>query len=164
MKHNKKYVLIITSEDERYDEKKVQLDFFTNYSWEGLLNDIVYGDSISELYTNGENEGLFYQLYEIGTGKRIGYGILNYDSLKEEIEDWERKDKELENVLKTLWKYDVGGYAFGVVIAKTKEEAEQKVYKKYDEVDFNNGVPNIRLCNVSSSETFDDDYPNIIEF
>jgi hypothetical protein len=88
--NEKKYVMIVTSEDERYG-REVQLDFFADKPWEGLLEDVVFGDNIDELLFKHEpdNEGLFYQLYATDTGKRIGYGILDPDSPAEEIEAYE---------------------------------------------------------------------------
>ena len=93
MNTEKKYVMIVTSEDERYGHDGIQLDFFWNNPWEGLLVDIVYGDSYEELFDNGDYEGLFYQLYSTETGERIGYGSLDPDSPREEIEEFE-KNKE----------------------------------------------------------------------
>lgn len=93
---NKKYVMIITSEDERYHSGEVGLDFFTNNPWEGTLEEIVFGDNSDELYGDGKNEGLFYQLYETDTGERIGRGIFEPDSLTEEIEQWEKENSNCE--------------------------------------------------------------------
>ena len=93
MNTEKKYVMIVTSEDERYGHDGIQLDFFWDNPWEGLLVDIVYGDSYDELFGNGDYEGLFYQLYSTETGERIGYGELDPNSPKDEIEEFE-KNKE----------------------------------------------------------------------
>ena len=93
MNTEKKYVMIVTSEDERYGHDGIQLDFFWDNPWEGLLVDIVYGNSYEELFGNGDYEGLFYQLYSTETGERIGYGSLDPDSPREEIEEFE-KNKE----------------------------------------------------------------------
>lgn len=101
MNTEKKYVMIVTSEDERYGHDGIQLDFFWDNPWEGLLVDIVYGDSYEELFGNGDNEGLFYQLYSTETGERIGYGSLDPNSLREEIEEFE-KNKEDDS--KKDWK------------------------------------------------------------
>ena len=70
MKMNKKYVMIVTSEDERYGRNGVQLDFFWDNPWEGILEDIVFGDTYEELSQNGKYEGLFQQTYELKTGKK----------------------------------------------------------------------------------------------
>lgn len=93
MNTEKKYVMIVTSEDERYGHDGIQLDFFWDNPWEGKLEEIVYGDSWDELFGDGHNEGLFYQLYSTETGERIGYGSLDPDSPREEIEEFE-KNKE----------------------------------------------------------------------
>lgn len=37
----------------------------------------------------GDDEGLFYQLYENGEGKKIGEGLLSYETLKEDIQVFE---------------------------------------------------------------------------
>ena len=92
MKTNKKYTMIVTEEDARYG-REVQLDFFVDKPWEGLLSDIVFGDTIDELGQSGDghdNEGLFYMLYANDTGKRIGSGIVDWDSIQEDIEEYER--------------------------------------------------------------------------
>lgn len=94
MNTEKKYVMIVTSEDERYGHDGIQLDFFWDNPWEGLLVDIVYGDSWDELFGDGHNEGLFYQLYSTETGERIGYGELDPNSPREEIEEFESKENK----------------------------------------------------------------------
>lgn len=91
-----KYVIVVTSEDERYNNGKEDskgLDFFANSPWEGVFECILTGDNAEELM-DADSEGLFYQLYETKDGKRIGYGMLEYDSLKEEIEEHEKKERE----------------------------------------------------------------------
>ena len=93
MNTEKKYVMIVTSEDERYGHDGIQLDFFGDNPWEGLLVDIVYGDSWDELFSDGHNEGLFYQLYSTETGERIGYGGLDPNSPREEIDEFEKNSK-----------------------------------------------------------------------
>lgn len=90
-----KYAMIVTAEDERYDKGEVQLDFFMESPWEGMLIDIVFGDNAEELYGSGEHEGLFYQIYETETGKRIGCGTIDSYYPAEEIEEWENGRKEL---------------------------------------------------------------------
>ena len=45
MKTNKKYVMIVTAEDERYGNPGYGLDFFADNPWEGILNDIVFGNN-----------------------------------------------------------------------------------------------------------------------
>ena len=41
MKTNKKYIMIVTAEDERYGNPRYGLGFFADNPWEGILNDIV---------------------------------------------------------------------------------------------------------------------------
>ena len=93
MRTDKKYTMIVTQEDERYGKEK-QLDFYSDNPWEGDLSDIVFGDSIEELSISSDghdNEGLFYILYANDSGKRIGSGTVDYDSIQEEIEEYEEK-------------------------------------------------------------------------
>lgn len=97
MTNNKeyKYVMIITSEDERYASGEKDLGWFGEHPWEGILEDIVFGNNWEELFGDGRNEGLFYQLYSTETGKRIGYGSLDPDTPREEIEEWEDNHNKL---------------------------------------------------------------------
>lgn len=101
MNTKKKYVMIVTSEDERYENDEVQLDFFWDNPWEGKLEDIVYGDTLEDLISVGDYEGLFYQLYSTETGERIGYGGLNFDLLEDDIKEWENKANK--NVYETIF-------------------------------------------------------------
>ena len=90
MRTDKKYTMIVTQEDERYGKEK-QLDFYSDNPWEGDLSDIVFGDTIEELSKSSDghdNEGLFYILYANDSGKRIGSGTVDYDSIQEEIEEY----------------------------------------------------------------------------
>lgn len=94
MKTNKKYVMIVTEEDKRYDGKQYDCGFYANAPWEGNLSDIVYGDNVDELRIGSDgkdNEGLFYMLYSTHDGKRIGYGTIGFDAIEEEIAEYERK-------------------------------------------------------------------------
>lgn len=93
MRTDKKYTMIVTQKDERYGKEK-QLDFYSDNPWEGDLSDIVFGDTIEELSKSSDghdNEGLFYILYANDSGKRIGSGTVDYDSIQEEIEEYEEK-------------------------------------------------------------------------
>lgn len=91
--------MIITCEDIKYQKGERSLGFYADNPHEGLLEDIIFGDTFDELFANGENEGLFYQLYSIATGERIGSGVLDPDSPHEEIKDFE---KSLQNKGKTI--------------------------------------------------------------
>lgn len=93
MNTDKKYVMIVTSEDERYGRNDVQLDFFCDDPWEGILEAVVFGDTYEELSQNGKYEGLFQQTYEMKTGRRISYGVIDDLTPKEEIEELEEKEK-----------------------------------------------------------------------
>lgn len=96
-----KYVMVVTSEDKRYTSGEVGLDFFSNHPWEGLLVDIVSGNSFEELYGDGKHEGLFYQLYETSEGYRIGSGTLDPDAPREEVREWEHRCRRRQ--AKNLW-------------------------------------------------------------
>jgi hypothetical protein len=98
MKTNKKYIMIVTAEDERYGNPGYGLDFFADNPWEGILNDIVFGNNLGELMisSDGEdNEGLFYVLYAmesqdgISIGIKIGSGTVDWDAIEEEIQEYE---------------------------------------------------------------------------
>ena len=92
MNTKKKYVMIVTSEDERYETGEMDLSDFANAPWEGKLVEIVFGDSFEELMGDGHNEGLFQQTYEMETGKRLSYGFLDPDTPREEIEEFEKNN------------------------------------------------------------------------
>ena len=88
-----RYCMIVTAEDERYGtEGYPDTGYWADNPWDGDLQDIVFGQDIKTLW-KPENEGLFYQLYDLQTGKRIGYGTVFYDSIQEEIEMNERESK-----------------------------------------------------------------------
>lgn len=92
MDFTSKYVVLVTSEDERYNNGKEDskgLDFFANNPCKGNFECILTGDNADELM-DADSEGLFYQLYETEGGKKIGDGVLTYDSLKDDIEDYEK--------------------------------------------------------------------------
>lgn len=98
---NKKYVMIVTSEDERYnpnapyDGVGVQLGFFADNPWEGRFECCIDGDSFGELCEEMERTdvgGLFYQLYENKYGNRISYGTIDYDVIQDEIDEYEIKN------------------------------------------------------------------------
>ena len=93
MRKDKKYVMIVTEEDERYDGgNEKQLSFYSDNPFEGLLSDIVYGNNVDELRQSEDghsNEGLFYVLYSIADGRRIGSGSVDFDAIQEEIEAYE---------------------------------------------------------------------------
>lgn len=82
-----KYCMIVTAEDERYGKEK-DLGYWAEHPGDGLLQDIVFGQNIDTLI-KPENEGLFYQLYDMETGKRIGKGSIDWEIIKEEIEHYE---------------------------------------------------------------------------
>lgn len=92
---NKKYVMIITSEDERY-HRIVQLGFFTDHPWEGRFECCIDGDNFRELceeIKKADVEGLFYQLYENEYGNRIGYGVVDCDAIEDDINEYEAEVK-----------------------------------------------------------------------
>lgn len=130
MNTKKKYVMIVTSEDERYGHDGIQLDFFWDNPWEGLLEEIVYGDSWDELFGDGHNEGLFYQLYSTETGERIGYGSLDPDSPREEIEEFEKnKEDDSKKDWKTLVKEIANDLGWTLIIEDNDFMFER--YTKY---------------------------------
>lgn len=87
---NKKYIMIVTSEDERYGTEGYQLSYWSDNPWDGLFVDAVCGDTEEELFEQGDYEGLFYQLYSNETGERISYGMIDC-YISEEFDEYERK-------------------------------------------------------------------------
>lgn len=83
----KNYAMIITEESDNYEE----LMHFADHPWEGMFREVIYGDDFTELQEAGDNEGLFYQLFDNHTGERIGIGVFD-DSPRDEIEDYEAKN------------------------------------------------------------------------
>ena len=79
---DKKYVMIVTSEELDYDGKSL-IDYYSEHPERGTLVDIVYGNNYEELTADGDYEGLFYILYEVGSGKRLGYGCISPDIMEE---------------------------------------------------------------------------------
>ena len=102
MNTEKKYVMIVTSEDERYKSGEKDLSFFGDHPWEGELVEIVFGNSFEELMGDGHNEGLFQQTYDVITGKKLSCGSLNPDTPREEIEMWEKDNKTWKYVVKSI--------------------------------------------------------------
>ena len=91
MNTDKKYVMIVTSEDERYERGECDLSFYGGNPWEGRLVEVVFGDSFEELMGDGHNEGLFQQTYSMDTGERLSYGFLDDITPREEIEEYEKE-------------------------------------------------------------------------
>ena len=91
-----KYKIRIT--EEHYDKKRSfaygkptyssYLTYFTDFPEEGTYLDTIYFykpsqfENIMKLY-----EGMFYELFDLETGERIGYGSLDPDSPVEEIRE-----------------------------------------------------------------------------
>ena len=76
--------MIVFDADERYEQEAVDPSFFVDYPEEGLLVDVVCGDTYEELMVDPSNEGYYYLLYSNETGRRIGSGIVD-DSIEDEI-------------------------------------------------------------------------------
>ena len=78
--NNKKYVMIVTSEDERYnpnaphDGVGVQLGFFVDHPWEGRFECCIDGDNFRELSEEIEKA--------------------DYDAIQDEIDEYEAKNME----------------------------------------------------------------------
>ena len=92
---DKKYLLIVTEGDERYENGKVGLTFFADHPEEGNFKCIVDGDNIEELFNGNDIEGLFYQLYETKNFSKISYGSIDYDRIEEEIIEYESRQEKL---------------------------------------------------------------------
>lgn len=78
----KKYTAIITSEP---DGKG--LDYISDHPWEGNLEATKKFDTVEDLY---RFEGLFYQLFDNKSGKRIGYGMVDGEYPAADIHEFEK--------------------------------------------------------------------------
>lgn len=95
---DKKYLMMVYEEDERYGTEGHQLDFYIDNPAEGLLSDMVWGDNAEELMVSSDgecNEGLQHILYAIegNIGRKIGYGTIDHDVIAEEIQWYEEGNK-----------------------------------------------------------------------
>lgn len=93
MNTDKKYMMILTSVDQRRVREGTSPIFFWDNPWEGKLEEIVFGDTCEELKQNGKYIGLFHQTYETKTGRRISYGGVDNLSPWKEIEKLEENKK-----------------------------------------------------------------------
>lgn len=83
-----KYMIIITEEDENNLPEEMQgqeLAYFADNPWQGRIVGVYWGDTAEELLDASSAEGLFYQLYRAKDFKRLGYGICDLDSLKDDM-------------------------------------------------------------------------------
>lgn len=87
MKTNYKYVMIVTSEDDRYtgNADGLQLGHWADNPWDGTFEGITTGDTTEDLFEGLDCEGLFYQLFDAQCGTRLGYGIIDRASISEDI-------------------------------------------------------------------------------
>lgn len=87
MKTNYKYVMIVTSEDDRYtgNADGLQLEHWADNPWDGAFVGIATGDTCEDLLEELDCEGLFYQLFDTQCGARLGYGIIDAASISEDI-------------------------------------------------------------------------------
>lgn len=90
----KKYYMIVTEEDASYASGEHGLNYFANAPWKGSIVGVFDGNYAEAMLCNGATEGLFYQLFVSETGERIGYGIIDRDSIEEDIVRFEKKIEE----------------------------------------------------------------------
>lgn len=84
----KKYIAIITEDNGDY-----QFDYLCDNPWDGNFRSVIYGDNAEEIVSdNGDLEGLFYQMYDTDKGKRVGYGVFNYDDVSNDIRIYTNKN------------------------------------------------------------------------
>lgn len=92
MKFDKRYVMIVTAEDDRYGTSGHWLDYWLNNPWDGELVDIIQADNVAELdFEINEQgyEGMFYFLYDMGIGRMISYGCIDgsyIDEMEETVD------------------------------------------------------------------------------
>ena len=85
-RYGKRYVMLVTCEDSRYPDEN-RLGYFAADPAEGLLLDVVYGDSVDELMCGGKYEGLFHILYRVEDGKKLGKGWLTRENMEDELKE-----------------------------------------------------------------------------
>lgn len=98
IRNNKRYMIIITSEDDRYtaDDEGYNLWYWEDHPYDGVLEDVVFVDTADELFDKyPQHEGLFYQTYDLNTGKRIAYGAIEFNMIAEELEENEEKEANI---------------------------------------------------------------------
>lgn len=87
----KKYTAIITSEP---DGKG--LDYISDHPWEGNLEATKEFDTVKDLYGF---EGLFYQLFDNKSGRRIGYGMVDDEYPAADIREFEKAENPKQGQL-----------------------------------------------------------------
>ena len=99
MKTNYKYVMIVTSEDDRYtgNADGLQLAHWADNPWDGALVGIATGDTCEDLLEELDCEGLFYQLFDTRCGARLGYGTIDAASISEDIVWYESSSNLVAN-------------------------------------------------------------------
>ena len=99
MKTNYKYVMIVTSEDDRYTANAdgLQLGHWADNPWDGAFVGIATGDTCEDLLEELDCEGLFYQLFDTQCGARLGYGIIDAASISEDIVWYESSSNLVAN-------------------------------------------------------------------
>ena len=99
VKTNYKYVMIVTSEDDRYtgNASGLQLGHWANSPWDGTFVGITTGDTTEDLFEGMDCEGLFYQLFDAHCGTRLGYGIIDGASISEDIVWYESSSNLVAN-------------------------------------------------------------------
>ena len=89
---DKKYVMVVTSANDLYNDERGNLGFLASKPWEGGFDSICVGNNADEI-KHLNSAGFFYHLYENRNGERIGYGVLSYNALKNNIEEYEKRLK-----------------------------------------------------------------------
>lgn len=82
-----KYTCIITGEPDG-----AGLDYITDHPWEGNLEETIQFNTIEELFSH-DVEGLFYQLFDNESGRRLGYGMIDPDYPATDIQDFEKESE-----------------------------------------------------------------------
>lgn len=82
-----KYTCIITSEPDGPG-----LAYISDHPWEGNLEETIQFNTIGELFAH-DVEGLFYQLFDNESGRRLGYGMIDPDYPATDIQDFEKKSE-----------------------------------------------------------------------
>lgn len=160
-----KYMMIITEEDDNNLPEEMQgqeLAYFADNPWQGRVVGVYWGDTAEELLDKSDAEGLFYQLYRAKDFKRLGYGICDLDSLKD---DMSFKIAFFNRVRRATY-IQVNGYVFkylrNVNAVKVVTPGSHNIiltdYKSLDEFlkyveETDNSENGFRVCSVCGSPT-----------
>lgn len=138
----KNYMVIITTEDERYDTmredgSRIGLDLYADDPLEGTLEAVIIGDTAKEIDDQLDLfEGHFYLLLNGKTMERIASGIIDCDYPRTEIEAYEAEHVSLkvdiEGLLQKIDEVNASVNQINQETAKLKEQFHKGQEEQYD--------------------------------